>query len=242
LTSLLAIHWGHSNSVGLSLSAAGEASTSDRSNRVGTTLFNLLNLLRSYRNTYPSVKIAWDKQVRVVVDNAATASKTDARCSSQAPSTSPIHLILSSPPLLLLFDPVSQRLSRIEVSANPGSWVAYRGKTLREGAGEDEEDVLKMVRRVVGPTYNSARDSGEGEEVLSYPGVAFCVARQADGRTFPGWRWRSVWLTCFRCQEHPFPELSSRRFPHQPISLSTRPGFIPRCPPRLLLRKEIFAW
>ncbi|ORY83569.1 hypothetical protein BCR35DRAFT_303447 [Leucosporidium creatinivorum] len=127
---------------------------------LGYTLFSVLNLVRSQRTAYPSAKLAWD---------------------DEAPSTSEIHLILTSPPLALLFDPLSQRLTRIEVTGEAGSWVAYRGKSLREVRSEEEEDVVKTVRRVMGPTYNSGRESGEGEEVLSYPGVAFAVAQRADG-------------------------------------------------------------
>jgi hypothetical protein len=33
----------------------------------------------------------------------------------------------------------------------------------------------------MGPTYDSGPESGDGEEVLGYPGVAFSVARRADG-------------------------------------------------------------
>lgn len=117
----------------------------------------------------------------------------------QAPSTSPIHLTLSSPPLHLTFSPLSQRLSRIEVRGpDPDAWVSYRGKRLRPssaaaagdyggGRGDEDEDVVKTVRRALGPTYgsSSARARGEGregaEEVLSYPGVAFGVVRAGSG-------------------------------------------------------------
>lgn len=65
-----------------------------------------------------------------------------------------------------------------------GAWVAYRGKSLRESgtaAGDEVDDVVKTVRRVMGPTYSSANGGGEGEEMLSYPGVAFGVVRKAGG-------------------------------------------------------------
>lgn len=100
----------------------------------------------------------------------------------QRPSTAPIHLILSTPPLSLLFDPLSQRLTRIEVRESPGDWVEYRGRSLREAAAEDGDgDVVKVVRRVMGPTYSASTDGGEGEEVLSYPGVAFGVVKLQAG-------------------------------------------------------------
>ncbi|GAA5938563.1 hypothetical protein JCM3775_002159 [Rhodotorula graminis] len=149
--------------------------------RLGSALFNVFNHVRSFRSTYPSVKVAWDEQ---------------------APSTSPVHLTLSSPPLHLTFSPLAQRLARIEVlGPEPDAWVSYRGKRLRtssslsgdyagaRGGGDDEDDVVKTVRRVLGPTYGSSRAStgGEGtqgaEEMLSYPGVAFGVVRTGSGST-----------------------------------------------------------
>ncbi|GAA5913120.1 hypothetical protein JCM8208_000747 [Rhodotorula glutinis] len=143
--------------------------------RLGSALFNVLNHVRSFRSTYPAVKVAWDEQ---------------------APSASPIHLTLSSPPLHLTFSPPSQRLSRIEVlGPDPDTWVSYRGKRLRPSSagdwagarGDDDSDVVKTVRRVLGPTYGSSSARGEGgkgeEEVLSYPGVAFGVVRTGSGST-----------------------------------------------------------
>lgn len=100
----------------------------------------------------------------------------------QAPSKSDVHLIITSPLLALLFESSTQRLTRIEVTGEAGSWVAYRGKSLKAAGAEEEEDVVKTVRRVMGPTYNSGKASGEeGEEVLSYPGVAFAVERRPGG-------------------------------------------------------------
>lgn len=101
---------------------------------------------------------------------------------AQAPSTAPIHLVLTTPPLSLLFHPLSQRLTRIEVRDNPGEWVEYHGRSLREGPPEDgEDDVVKTVRRVMGPTYSASAEGGDGEEVLSYPGVAFGVKPTGGG-------------------------------------------------------------
>ncbi|KAM0748079.1 hypothetical protein T439DRAFT_328065 [Meredithblackwellia eburnea MCA 4105] len=134
--------------------------------QLGASLFNTLNLLQSYRQVYPSVKVAWDED---------------------APSTAPIHLILSTPPVSLLFHPLSQRLTRIEVREHPGDWVEYHGRSLRQDlgqgvTGEDgESDVVKTIRRVMGPTYSASSDNGGGEEVLSYPGVAFGVVKIGNG-------------------------------------------------------------
>ncbi|CEQ40070.1 SPOSA6832_01637 [Sporobolomyces salmonicolor] len=130
---------------------------------LGSLLFNVLNHIRSHRSVYPAAKLAWD---------------------DDSPSSSPIHLILSSPPLHLTFCPLEQRLCRIEVgSASPGSWVSYRGKRLKD-ARDDEEDLVKTVRRVLGPTYGSSQGTGgaSGEkEMLSYPGVAFGVVKDGAG-------------------------------------------------------------
>nr|CRX79075.1 hypothetical protein ls5930a1_00122 [Leucosporidium scottii] len=145
---------------------------------LGSTLFSVLNLLRSQRTAYPSAKLVWDDEASSPTLNCGARS-TD-YIDLQAPSASEIYLILTSPPLALLFEPLSQRLARIEVTGEARSWVAYRGQALREGRGDEEEDVVKTVRRVMGPTYNSGPESGEGEEVLGYPGVAFSVARRAD--------------------------------------------------------------
>ncbi|GAA5984508.1 hypothetical protein JCM5350_004741 [Sporobolomyces pararoseus] len=140
--------------------------------QLGSLLFNVLNHLRSYRQSYPSVKLLWD---------------------DSNPATSPIYLILSKPPLHLTFESKSQRLLRIELnpsfttttSSSTGSWVSYRGKLLtsRENDEEDEEDVVRTVRRVLGPTYLPAKPSSsndhqeqvEVEEMLSYPGVTIGV-------------------------------------------------------------------
>ncbi|GAA5846280.1 hypothetical protein JCM9279_005887 [Rhodotorula babjevae] len=142
--------------------------------RLGSALFNVLNHVRSFRSTYPAVKVAWDEQ---------------------APSTSPIHLTLSSPPLHLTFSALSQRLARLEVRGpDPAACVSYRGKRLRadDASSDDDVDVVKTVRRVLGPTYGSSSASasarsegahGGEEEVLSYPGVAFGVVRTASGST-----------------------------------------------------------
>ncbi|KAI5475626.1 hypothetical protein MNV49_001087 [Pseudohyphozyma bogoriensis] len=129
--------------------------------QLGATLFNLVNLLQNYRSTYPSIKLAWDEH---------------------APSTSPIHLRLTTPPLSLLFSASSQRLVRIQVDGpSPGEWVNYHGKSLREASDDEAEDVVKLVNRVLGPTYSPSTDGGEGEQILSYPGVAFGVVRAASG-------------------------------------------------------------
>ncbi|GAA5934325.1 uncharacterized protein JCM15063_004540 [Sporobolomyces koalae] len=129
--------------------------------QLGSLLFNVLNHLRSHREEYPSVQVAWDD------DN---------------PGTSPVHLVLSRPPLHLAFDPQSQRLSRIELdsssaitpsSGSAGSWVTYRGKLLRDDRHEPE-DVLRTIRRVLGPTYGRA--AARDDHMLNYPGVALGLA------------------------------------------------------------------
>lgn len=161
----------------------------------GSTLFNVLDHLRSYRSTYPSVKVAWDE----VVSPFPSPQQQQLTSAPQAPSSSPILLSLASPPLSLLFDPPTQRLLRIELNADKaGEWVSYRGKSLRESEGED---VVRTVRRVMGPTYGaSGVQLGVGEEeMLSYPGVAFGVVLGSEGESLLGdWSWRgrelSVWL------------------------------------------------
>ncbi|GAA5825424.1 hypothetical protein JCM11251_006977 [Rhodosporidiobolus azoricus] len=140
---------------------------------LGSMLFNVLNHLRTYRSAYPNAKIAWD---------------------DENPSTGPLHLILSSPPLHLLFSPLTQRLSRIEVASttshpSPGQWVTYRGRPLQREGDDEEEDTVKVVRRAMGPTYGSSKVEGDEatgggrEEMLSYPGVAFGVLSGPSGST-----------------------------------------------------------
>jgi len=54
---------------------------------------------------------------------------------------------------------------------------------------EEEQDIVRVVRRVFGPTYGSSRVKGKGEdeeeeeEMLSYPGVALGVTKQQSGST-----------------------------------------------------------
>ncbi|GAA6033789.1 hypothetical protein JCM8097_000341 [Rhodosporidiobolus ruineniae] len=132
--------------------------------QLGSMLFNVLNHVRTYRSAYPHAKVAWDEE---------------------NPSTEPLHITLTNPPLHLLFSPLDQRLSRIEVSGlSPGACVSYRGRPL-QADGEDDEDVVKAVRRAFGPTYGSSRAEaqmgGQVEEMLSYPGVAFGVIVGAHG-------------------------------------------------------------
>ncbi|BGP26270.1 UPF0183 family protein [Rhodotorula toruloides] len=108
------------------------------------------------------------------------------------PGSSPINLTLTTPPLHLTFSPLSQRLTRIEVfGVSPAAWVAYRGNRLSGDDPDDEdEDVMRTVRRIMGPTYGSSKMEGDtseaghaGEEMLSYPGVAFGVMRSDGGST-----------------------------------------------------------
>ena len=102
---------------------------------------------------------------------------SDPLTSPQAPSRSPLLLYLTTPPFSLLFDPPTQRLLRIELTGDKaGEWVSYRGKSLCEVEGED---VVRRVRRVMGPTYGGPWE-GE-EEMLCYPGVALGVVRGAEG-------------------------------------------------------------
>ncbi|GAA6017677.1 hypothetical protein JCM10207_001247 [Rhodosporidiobolus poonsookiae] len=134
--------------------------------QLGSMLFNTLNHVRTYRSTYPNARIAWDEQ---------------------DPSAGPLHLNLTSPPLHLTFSPFTQRLCRISVSGlSPGSWVSYRGRPLQVD-GDEDEDVVRTVRRVMGPTGGSSKveqgEQGRPEEVLSYPGVAFGVVSSPSGST-----------------------------------------------------------
>ncbi|GAA5822921.1 hypothetical protein JCM3770_002176, partial [Rhodotorula araucariae] len=140
--------------------------------QLGGLLFNVLNHVRSFRSAYPLAKIAWD---------------------DVNPSSSPVNLTLASPPLHLTFAPLSQRLARIEIlGPDPGIWVSYRGKRLRASVADDyaapgeDDDVVKTIRRVLGPTYGSSSQganngvdfsSNAAEEMLGYPGVAFGVVR-----------------------------------------------------------------
>ncbi|GAA5906625.1 uncharacterized protein JCM6883_004536 [Sporobolomyces salmoneus] len=155
--------------------------------QLGSLLFNVLNHIRSYRQAYPSAKLLWD---------------------DENPSTAPIHLILSQPPLHLTFSSLSQRLSRIEVNptsflsasrprssdSSAGNWVSYRGKLLRDDDRnrdrEEKEDVVRTVRRVLGPTYGSSSSTTtttggqerkeEEKEMLCYPGVALGVTEKGS--------------------------------------------------------------
>lgn len=74
-----------------------------------------------------------------------------------------------------------------------GAWVSYRGKVLRDDR-EETEDVVRTVRRVLGPTYGSSNaadqasgegDQVEGEEMLSYPGVALGVTEKGTFVSLP---------------------------------------------------------
>ncbi|GAA5879924.1 hypothetical protein JCM8547_003703 [Rhodosporidiobolus lusitaniae] len=142
--------------------------------QLGTMLFNVLNHVRTYRAAYPHAKVAWDEK---------------------DPSTGPLHLTLLQPPLHLVFSPLTQRLTRLEVvGMSPGSWVSYRGRVLQNEGDEGEEDAVKLVRRAFGPTYGSSRvenraggvggeKGGREEEMLSYPGVAFGVVSSSAETT-----------------------------------------------------------
>ncbi|GAA5977726.1 hypothetical protein JCM10908_005071 [Rhodotorula pacifica] len=148
--------------------------------QLGSLLFNVLNHVREYRDTYPHAQLAWDEE---------------------HPLASPVHLALTTPPLHLTFSAPSQRLSRIQVvGPAPGSHVIYRSQRLQEPAlsleaheedGEEEEeeetgeDVVKRIRRILGPTFGSSRapvgENGRGEDMLCYPGVAFGVTTTPSG-------------------------------------------------------------
>lgn len=152
--------------------------------RLGSLLFNVLNHIREYRDTYPHAQLAWDEQ---------------------NPLSSPVHLALTTPPLHLTFSPPAQRLSRIQVTGpNPGSHVAYRQQQLQPAANdyeqdeeeEEREDVVKRIRTILGPTVGSSKaptvkgtmeqdhSEEEGEEnMLCYPGVAFGVQKTRSGST-----------------------------------------------------------
>lgn len=58
--------------------------------------------------------------------------------------------------------------------------MTYRGRALRS-SGDDEQDVVKVVRRVMGPTYSAKKDDVGTEEILHYPGVAFGVVQRESG-------------------------------------------------------------
>jgi hypothetical protein len=158
-------------------------------------LFNALNHVRTYREAYPHAKLAWDDEVRFFPSPPLRLPLLIPRSLLQNPSTGPLHLTLSDPPLHLLFSPLTQRLGRIEVSGlSPGSWVSYRGRALQSEEEEGEEDVVKIVRRALGPTYGSS-EGGEGgrEEMLSYPGVAFGVVSSSSGAPLsPSCPWRTL--------------------------------------------------
>ncbi|GAA5959588.1 hypothetical protein JCM8115_003762 [Rhodotorula mucilaginosa] len=153
--------------------------------RLGSLLFNVLNHVREYRDTYPHANLAWDEQ---------------------NPLSSPVHLSLTTPPLHLTFSPPAQRLSRIQVTGpNPGSHVAYRQQRLQSTANtaaaenddedeEEREDVVKRIRTILGPTFGSSKaptvakgsteqDHDEEENMLCYPGVAFGVQKTRSGST-----------------------------------------------------------
>ena len=81
----------------------------------------------------------------------------------------------------------------------PGRWVTYRGQSLAVSphGSDDPQEVVKTIRRVMGPTYSSSREaSGEREEALAYPGVAFAVGASEGGgkpaRLIIHQQWRSI--------------------------------------------------
>ncbi|GAA6020823.1 hypothetical protein JCM11491_004665 [Sporobolomyces phaffii] len=181
---------------------------------LGSLLFNVLNHVRSYRHAYPSATLSWDD------DN---------------PVTTPIYLALSIPPLHLAFDSATQRLSRIQVdpshsptppaALSAGAWVSYRGKTLRHD-GDEPEDVVRTVRRVLGPTYGSSTVSHD-EEMLNYPGVAFGVTANAhvlERNERTGSRLNRIVLT-------PLPTPSGHSTPAVPVDKAWLHPILPRSPP-----------
>lgn len=148
----------------------------------GSLLFNVLNHIREYRDTYPHAQLAWDEQVRqlllfkialhvgasgrVPLCCGSTRGLTAKRACTQNPLSSPVHLALTTPPLHLTFSPPAQRLSRIQVTGpNPGSHVAYRQQQLQPAANdyeqdeeeEEREDVVKRIRTILGPTVGSSK-------------------------------------------------------------------------------------
>ncbi|KWU42892.1 hypothetical protein RHOSPDRAFT_9984, partial [Rhodotorula sp. JG-1b] len=150
--------------------------------RLGPLLFNVLNHVREYRDTYPHANLAWDEQ---------------------NPLSSPVYLSLTTPPLHLTFSSPAQRLSRIQVTGpNPGSHVAYRQQRLQSGGAdnnddeedeEEREDVVKRIRTILGPTFGSSKaptvkgtteeEEEEEENMFCYPGVAFGVQKTRSGST-----------------------------------------------------------
>ncbi|KDE06463.1 hypothetical protein MVLG_03247 [Microbotryum lychnidis-dioicae p1A1 Lamole] len=137
---------------------------------IGTTLFDVINLLRSHRSTYPTVHLAWD---------------------DKAPSTSSIHIQLLKPsPLALRFDAMTQRLLRIQLEGQATPSLIYRGKPFTHPSEDSEhQDAKTLIRRLLGPTYSSpstetsssgpnrhssaASNSTAKKTMMTYPGVSF---------------------------------------------------------------------
>ncbi|SCV73735.1 BQ2448_6165 [Microbotryum intermedium] len=136
---------------------------------IGTTLFDVINLLRSHRSAYSTVHLAWD---------------------DKAPSTSSIYIHLLKPnPLVLLFDALTQRLLRIQLEGQATPTLVYRGKPFTHRSDEsDHHDAKTLIRRLLGPTYSSPSEtSGSGlkgqhagptsttakKTLMAYPGVIF---------------------------------------------------------------------
>ncbi|GAA96947.1 uncharacterized protein L969DRAFT_96839 [Mixia osmundae IAM 14324] len=134
---------------------------------LGDTLWDVLGLLRSERLAFPTVRVVHGEQ---------------------KPSVSPIVLILSKPPLRLVFPGSTQRLSLIEVEA-PGDHVIYRAKTLRTeraqsptSARERLYATRRSLSRLFGPTYAPVPHPGyPNEQLVAYPGAMFGYATPSDG-------------------------------------------------------------
>jgi hypothetical protein len=165
-TALGPFHLGHSSPFPLTTPANPPLPT-------GSTLFNVLNLLRSSTSLYPTVNISWDELV-----SPLSGSRVGGLMSyAQAPSEQVILVELIVPPLSLTFASRTQRLVKIQIKDPVGEWVRYKGKTL---GGEEEgggEGVVKRVRRVMGPTFGEERGDGteREEHFMCYPGVVFGI-------------------------------------------------------------------
>ncbi|SCZ88350.1 BZ3500_MvSof-1268-A1-R1_Chr10-2g02928 [Microbotryum saponariae] len=134
---------------------------------IGTTLFDVINLLRSHRSTYPTVHLAWD---------------------DKAPSTSSIHIQLLKPsPLALLFDATTQRLLRIQLEGQATPSLIYRGKPFTHPSEDsDHQDAKTLIRRLLGPTYSSSSTETSSSGLNGQPSAASTSTAKKTMMTYPG--------------------------------------------------------
>lgn len=142
---------------------------------LGSLLWNVLSILRAQQVTFNHVQLSWE---------------------SEKPATGFMLLSITSPPIRLLFEGLSQRLLLIEahepashdrpIGACPPlrQWIHYQNQSLSQAVGPNEPGVtLRVIHRLFGPTYPPSPHIAHPDEVVvSYPGVAFSFTREILSR------------------------------------------------------------